>query len=215
MTVVEQTTDALAQIGELKLSSPTPGVSNVTRLWMIRVAAYAPAHIWCEPSGAQAVANMSGSETRWQAEQQRIEFLLEWMWDRLNDPVVLANVPPKFRRAWDQMTVQRTARAAGEIGCIGSRTLRTKDKPTLESSVVGAAYFAYRASHQAAPENRLNRPMDHPVTSLVSHRAAAAYDVARATTKVVRATRKGTDSYWGRADLPATLTALNSMNGKS
>ena len=89
-----------------------PCVSEVIRQWVIRVQDAMPVEMLNEPQWRQAAIGIAGSAAPPEVEQRRVELTVEWMWDRLADPAVLAAIPVSARGMWDRMLAERTADAA-------------------------------------------------------------------------------------------------------
>ena len=162
-----------------------PCVSEVIRQWVIRVQDAMPVEMLNEPQWRQAAIGIAGSAAPPEVEQRRVELTVEWMWDRLADPAVLAAVPVSARGMWDRMLAERTADAA--------RAAYAAAYAAADAATYAACAAAYAAD--AAD--------------------AATYAAAAATAAYAAyAYAGGADAYWRRADPALLLAQLVKLQGE-
>lgn len=177
-------------IGEINLvltgnlsDAPHPCISDVIRLWVIRIQDATPVEIRNSAAWREAAIGIAASAGTLESEKARCVMLREWMWAALGDEAVLARIPASTHKTWNRMLNERTAAAA-------------------HAAAGAAANTAYTAAANAAvtAANAVAYGVVYGVADAAANAAVAAANVIGGV--------DGRRAYWARRDVPGLLTRL-------
>jgi len=159
---------------------PHPCVSEVIRVWTIRIQDAMPDDIRNSAAWREAAIGIAGSASTPEVDNARWGLVLDWMWNALGDEAVLAAIPGDgSRSAWNAMLTERAADPDALY-------------PANLARAAGAANFA----------------ASHGVHAYVATVADAVISAGRAAAFGATPRAAAVHAYWTRRDPPGTLAAL-------
>lgn len=134
---------------------PIPGQSEVIRNVIIRIQDDMPDGVRNSREWREVLPSTLGTGTTSADETARLGVLMEWMWERLADPMVLATVDltPGLRSSWNRMLTERTsdaARAASTATAPGALAPQMRVAAAARTAAAAAAEGAADSAAVAA-----------------------------------------------------------------